>query len=320
MRMTDGTRSRLAAAMPEPMRADPTVVRRPLDPDDAEAVFQVTKAAEIAESGTALVELDDIVGDWARPSFDLAAQTIGFFENDALVAYAEVHAGRGEVAVDPAHRGRGHGTALLTWVVEKARELGYPRVGQTVPVTNQAALSLFRAFGYRKLWTSWILELPAGAAITDTALPPGHRVREFEPGTEDRAVYQTIEDAFNEWPDRGPTTFEDWSARTLQRGDFEPWQVIVAVEGSGAQERVVGACKVSSMDEAGWVDQIAVRRDARGRGLGRALLVAAFRSARDHGATYLRLNTDSRTGALGLYEHVGMRVVETYEHHALELT
>ena len=67
------------------------------------------------------------------------------------------------------------------------------------------------------------------------------------------------------------------------------------------------------------MDQIAVRREARGRGLGRALLVAAFAEARSRGATISRLNTDSRTGALGLYEHVGMVVVETYEHYAVDL-
>ena len=65
-----------------------------------------------------------------------------------------------------------------------------------------------------------------------------------------------------------------------------------------------------------WVN---VRRDARGRGLGRVLLVAAFAEARSRGATISRLNTDSRTGALGLYEHVGMVVVETYEHYAVDL-
>ncbi|MPZ61511.1 MAG: GNAT family N-acetyltransferase, partial [Propionibacteriales bacterium] len=31
------------------------------------------------------------------------------------------------------------------------------------------------------------------------------------------------------------------------------------------------------------------------------------------------LSTDSRTGALGLYEHVGMRVRNTFEHWALDL-
>ena len=51
----------------------------------------------------------------------------------------------------------------------------------------------------------------------------------------------------------------------------------------------------------------------------RALLVDAFARARDHGATVSELSTDSRTGALGLYEHVGMRVTQTWRHWMRDL-
>ena len=64
----------------------------------------------------------------------------------------------------------------------------------------------------------------------------------------------------------------------------------------------------------GYVAQLAVRRDQRGRGLARALLVDAFERARAHGAVRSELSTDSRTGALGLYEKVGMVVTKTYHH------
>ena len=51
----------------------------------------------------------------------------------------------------------------------------------------------------------------------------------------------------------------------------------------------------------------------------RALLVDAFERARDHGATVSELSTDSRTGALGLYEHVGMQVTQTWRHWMTDL-
>jgi hypothetical protein len=37
------------------------------------------------------------------------------------------------------------------------------------------------------------------------------------------------------------------------------------------------------------------------------------------GRSVVQLSTDSRTGALGLYEHVGMRIVRSYTHYAKEL-
>ena len=115
----------------------PPVTTRPLTIRDAQAVFELTREAEIADSGHAMVELEDIRGDWSRPSFDLASQSVGFFENGRLVAYGEVHRNRLEGYVHPAHRGRGIGKTLFGWGLDKARGLGYERVGQTVPVTNQ---------------------------------------------------------------------------------------------------------------------------------------------------------------------------------------
>ncbi len=292
---------------------------RPLVPGDSLAVFELTRDAEVHDTGQSLIEPEDITGDWARPSFDLGSQSIGFFDGGRLVAYGEVHKKRAEAYVHPDHRGRGLGTQLLNWSLAKARELGYPRLGQTVPVTNTGAVQLFQSRGFQVLYTSWILELPYDAEIAAAAMPSGHRLRAFDPKRDGRDVFRIFEDAFNEWPNREPSTYEDWAARFFHRADFEPWMLVVAVAGSADDEQIVGAAKLSSFEGVGWVDQIAVRHDVRGRGLGRALLVAAYQTVRAQGASRMRLNTDSRTGALGLYEHVGMQVVETYEHYSLEL-
>ncbi len=68
---------------------------------------------------------------------------------------------------------------------------------------------------------------------------------------------------------------------------------------------------VDSGDTA-YVDQLAVTREHRGLGLARALLVDAFTRGRARGRTRCELSTDSRTGALGLYEKVGMSVTSTW--------
>ena len=81
----------------------------------------------------------------------------------------------------------------------------------------------------------------------------------------------------------------------------------------------VGACYTIHAGATGYVDAIAVRRDQRGLGLARALLVDAFARAREHGATVSELSTDSRTGALGLYEHVGMQVTQTWRQWITDL-
>ena len=67
------------------------------------------------------------------------------------------------------------------------------------------------------------------------------------------------------------------------------------------------------------MDRLAVRRDQRGRGLATALLADSFARAREHGATRSGLSTDSRTGALGLYERVGMEATQTWVNRATEV-
>jgi GNAT superfamily N-acetyltransferase len=83
---------------------------------------------------------------------------------------------------------------------------------------------------------------------------------------------------------------------------------------------VVGMAFVVVSSGCAYVDKLAVRRDERGRGLARALLVDAFEVARDHGGERSELSTDSRTGALGLYQKVGMQVTSVWRHWAADVT
>lgn len=153
--------------------------------------------------------------------------------------------------------------------------------------------------------------------MTAAARPAGATLREFRPGEDDQATYEVIETAFGEWENRGRSEFADWAASTLQRPGFDPWHLQLAVErAEDGSESVVGAVHLLPSEGDVWVNAIAARRDRRGRGLGRALLVRAHTVGREHGLVGCGLSTDSRTGALGLYEHVGLRVKQTFVHYA----
>jgi GNAT superfamily N-acetyltransferase len=287
------------------------LVSRPLRLTDARAMYELFATSEQADTGEVAIEPEDIEGDWARPSFDLEQESVGVFEGATLVAAAEVYrTRRAEATVHPDHRGRGVGTWLARWVEDCSRRRGGSLVGQTVPV-GSAAERLFRALGYREGWTSWVLVVPEGATIAPQPLPDGYSLRDLAPGGDERIAHRLVEDAFNEWPDRQPSAFDDWAARSVRRPGFEPWQIRFTVDPEGA---AVGVSFTIVTEGCGYVDQLAVRADQRGKGLARALLVDAFARARDHGATRSELSTDSRTGALPLYEHVGMQVSRTYQH------
>jgi GNAT superfamily N-acetyltransferase len=292
-----------------------------LTEDDAQTFVDIVTACELEEIGEEAREIEDVWSDWARPGFDLAADTLGVVDGGRLVAVAEVYRGRrADVNVHPEHRGRGVGAFLMHWTWEQARRHGSALVGESVPDANRAAVALFEANGYEPLWTSWVLELPVGAPVAAAPPPAGVTLRELRMGEEERAVFQLIEDAFNEWPDRTPSSYEEWAPGVVGRSGFEPWQLLVATTRDAAgHEEIAGAAYLIIAGDEGWVDQLAVRRDQRGRGLGRALLTASFAAARARGATRFGLSTDSRTGALGVYERVGMRVRTSFRHWAKRL-
>ena len=301
----------------------PGLTSRPLAATDARAVYEAMAAQELHDIGTTEVEEADIVGDWQRPTFDVAASTVGVFDGDLLVGYAEVGSlDRGDAAVRPTHRARGIGTWLAHWMQDRARAGGATIIGMPVP-EGSAGDELLTSLGYHVRWTSWVLQLPAGARIVDRPLPDGYDVRAADP-PEHGAVHDVVEDAFLEWSERERESFDDFAAVTVRRPGFEPWHLRVVVDPAGV---VVGAAVMSvyrdeEHPDAGgeaYISRLAVRRDQRGRGLAQALMVDAFARAREHGAETAGLSTDSRTGALGLYERVGMQVTSTWVHRAIHL-
>ncbi|GAA2499737.1 hypothetical protein GCM10009858_42560 [Terrabacter carboxydivorans] len=286
---------------------------RPLTRRDAAAVTALMASCELHDVGEVLIEEADIVGDWQRPAFDLATQSVGVLDGDRLVAYAEVFKGRwADGAVAPDHRGRGLGTALSHWTRAVGARDGGTLVGQPVPGDSPGE-RLFSDLGYRTLWTSWVLEMPAGTTIAPQPLPEGYSIREPRDEADLRAAWTVNEDAFLEWSERERSSFEEWTATVSRRPGYEPWQLRLMADAAGV---VVGMAFVVVSSRCGYVDKLAVRRDERGRGLARALLVDAFEVARAHGGERSELSTDSRTGALGLYEKVGMQVTSVWRHWA----
>ena len=227
------------------VKLPPGLTHRPLAPGDESAVAAVMAAGQLADIGEVVIEEADIVSDWQRPSYDVGASTIGVFDGDRLVAYAELSGGdRGDAAVDPDYRGRGIGTYLASWMQEQARGRGLKAIGMPVPKGSPGD-RLLEGLGYRVRWTSWVLALPEGRDIEDRALPPGYAIRTATE-SDHRATWSVIEDAFLEWSVRDRQSFEDFSAQVMQRPGFEPWNLRVVTDQSG---EVVGAALILIADE-----------------------------------------------------------------------
>ena len=286
---------------------------RSLRPDDARAVFDLMVDSQTLDAGEPSVDLEDVVGDWQRPSFDLATHAVGVADAGRLVGYAArgerpVRRRRGRVdppgtrdrdvagGLDP---GRGEAAGRV-----HGRDAG-PRGQRRRPPARAAGLPrrldvLGAPAGRRRADR----EPAAAGGICGPALPPGRGAR---PHTGSSRTPSTSGRTASRW--RTTTGRPGSSGGRVSSPGTCAWRAIRAARSSG-----VGYVFVSG--EYGYVPTLAVRRDRRGRGLARALLVDCFAVAREHGASRSELSTDSRTGALGLYERVGMRVTSTWVHRA----
>ncbi|HTG46039.1 MAG TPA: GNAT family N-acetyltransferase [Actinomycetota bacterium] len=288
---------------------------RSLTPDDVDAVVAMINACEIADTGEVMWDRADLLADSSTDGFDRERDWIGVLDDEAFVAWGLiVHRRSAWIDVHPVVRGRGVGTALRLWSIDRAREKGSDRIGQTIDDRRTDVAAMFRAAGYTPRHTSWILRIDHAGTLQEPNPPDGVELRAIRPDDE-AATFAMFEEAFTEFTDRLPSSAETWRAMTVGREGFRPDDLVVAVEDG----RVIGGALLLNTDDEIWVDKIAVARDRRHRGVARALLETAFRRSADLGHDHTSLSTDSRTGALTLYERLGMRVEASFTNYGIDL-
>ena len=163
-------------------------------------------------------------------------------------------------------------------------------------------------FGFVRRYARMQIEL-AERPLPAPEPPLGVVLRARQPG-EERAFYAVTDAAFRGCWGYAALGFEGWLERAQSQQVYVEDLWIVAEE----QRRHVGVARcLPERCGGGWVRSLAVHPDARGRGIGLALLQEAFRvfQARGERIVGLGVDTENATGALALYERAGMAVEES---------
>ncbi len=288
---------------------------RPLTRDDIDDTIAMVNTCELIDSGEPMWERADLLSDISVDGFDPDKDWLGVFDGNRIVAWAFLQGPRRLwIDVAPDMRGGGIGTSLRRWAIARARDRGNDRVGQTIEDSRTDVATTLRIAGFTPRHTSWILQMDHPTEPPVPEPPKGIEVRGSRmPDEEDRTL-EMFETAFSEFDDRLPTPLDDWRASVTRREGFVPDDLVVAVDG----ERVLGGAFLIDSEEI-WIDKLAVAATHRHRGVGRALLGAAFRRSFERGYDHTSLSTDSRTGALTLYERVGMHVTRSFTNWAIDL-
>ncbi|MEV4963432.1 GNAT family N-acetyltransferase [Streptomyces sp. NPDC024062] len=219
------------------------------------------------------------------------------------------------LGIDEAHRRRGRGTIAALAAEEVLRGWGCTQVRLVAPADNGAARSLAAVLGYTERSRNMLKSLRR----TAPALPPGVTGRRMTQREFDAWAAVSVGTYARSWMERGVPQeqarrkSETDHAANLPDGLATPGMYFHVLVHDGA---VVGHVWVARREEPegqdlGYVFDVEVREEHRGRGYGRALMHLAEDVTLDAGLGLLGLHVfASNTPALRLYESLGYEVTQ----------
>jgi mycothiol synthase len=251
-------------------------------------------------------DVEQLRARWQQPSFD-PARHLWLADGAFGALYAPDEAVvRGDAA---------HVPALLGRIEERARAERLTQLTFVVPASDEPAWRAYEDSGFELATEVLELEVAFDEAPFETLPPAGIAIRTYTDADAQR-VRELLDAAYLAWDETySPLPHEDWVAFMTQNDSFVPECWFVAEDGEG---ELVGVCLTW---KEGWIKDLAVTAGARGRGLGEALLRTAFARLHERGVRRVGLKVDARnpTGAVRLYERVGMSVVKRYRLYVKKL-
>jgi mycothiol synthase len=289
---------------------DPVGRLRDATPDDADAILDLVLLSDIAELGEPNTSINEVRGDLANHGIAVAViedQTGGLLGYSWLEHQAGHSKTWGDITVKPGSAGW-VASVLLKWLRGKAHELAPSLPLHTfADSTNVMKNRLYVAAGGTVIRHFYRMSItlgdspPAAPVIGD-----GVEIRGVSSEADRLAMYEVVDVAFMDHYGHEHESYESWAQHTYQgaANDLSLWW-LATVDGEPA-----AGLFGSVLPVAGYVDTLGTLRAHRGKGLGRALLLTAFAEFHERGIRKVVLGVDAEnpTGALQLYESVGMSI------------
>lgn len=286
---------------------------------------------------------DEVHDDLIGPRFDLTRDTSLVVDAAGrAVLYGQgydEHDDRGyvDVFVDPALDDE-----LFATVAARAVAAAQQRIRESLAERGAASTTaaagvyrgehrMLRAYedaGFKRERVYWRMSVDVATrhdleTELESALTEGVSIRAVDPDDDEvmAAALRLRNDTFSEHHGHADMTLADYTEvwRTSVKYDRKAWWF--AYLGGEA----VGIClgdEAKADEGVGYIRSLGVTKNARGRGIARALLLTAFAEYRSRGRESVQLGVDSsnETGAIRLYESVGMKPVLVIDALAMTLS
>lgn len=282
-------------------------------PEDVEPASELLNEHSRRLHGTDAQSTEELRQYWESPDVDVAQDVLVAEGSDgSLLAYADLGEWGDHVWIDLRGLDQGPLEAVLETIEDRAAEKR-PGAGLIAHAAEDDRLvrGVLDDAGYGVIRHSFRMEIELDGAVPEPEWPEGVSVRALGEGEEERMYEAHMESFADTWLfTREP--FERWSHWFVKDPSFDPTLWFFAESGDELAGILIGRTSPSEPG-LGWVRILGVLPKHRRRGIAQALLRHSFSEFARRGFDRVGLGVDAQspTGAVRVYERVGMHVART---------
>jgi len=201
-----------------------------------------------------------------------------------------------------------------------ARDQGAEAVRAFVQGDDPIMRDVLDAGGWQPIRYSFQMRIDLDDDVPEPVWPEGLTPRNPREDEHER-VYEANQEAFADHWDFHRVPFDEWRTFAVDDHSYDPSLWWLVDDGDELAAYTINSWHASGDPRFGWIGSLGVRRPWRRRGLATALLRHSFRDFRERGATRVGLGVDGEntTGAVRLYESVGMHVARRNDMYEKQL-
>lgn len=282
------------------------------DPEGGEEALEVVwgRSQQADDPGN-----NNVRGGWSLQAWATEAQAL--VKNGRVLGVAalrfdedrEVASGR--LALDPASRTDDNAEKLVQTLLKLASLAGVPLLRLTVGKSAAWAQAAIQKASFERVRVIYRMLRPRGLKSPPARSVPGITVRAMRPG-EEGLVLDALNRAWSDTWNYHPIT------REMLERDLEGQREGMLLGVDDQTDEIVATCHAifdatdtnADGGPRAWISNLTADPRWRGRGLGRALLVAGLRSLYERGAQSIGLGVDGGNATpVNLYRSVGFEVI-----------